>query len=79
MDEGRLWDRKVDIHMTAEGPPHDSLPGVHAPAVVAADIDGDGCDELLALTQTNRLMVLNGRTGALIHDSERGKPPTGGR
>ena len=41
----RLWAKEVDIQLTAQAE-SEGLPGLHAPGVQAADIDGDGATEV---------------------------------
>lgn len=59
-----LWSRAIDIQVAghSEG---NGLPGHHGPGVAAADIDGDGRVEVLYLTQSAELHVVDGATGEL--------------
>jgi hypothetical protein len=58
----RLWSKELDLQITgkAEG---EGLPGLHAPGVQAADIDGDGATEVLFLTKGGALAVVDGASG----------------
>ena len=58
----RLWSKEVDIHLTS-GAESEGLPGLHAPGVQAADIDGDGAAEVLFLTRGGALAVVAGASG----------------
>lgn len=57
-----LWSKAVDIQVTANAE-SDALPGLHAPGVQAADVDGDGSTEVLFLTVDGRLLILDGKSG----------------
>jgi hypothetical protein len=58
----RLWSKQVDIHLTGQAET-EGLPGLHAPGVQAADIDGDGATEILFLTTGGALAVVDGASG----------------
>jgi len=58
-----LWRKDVAIQLT-EKAENEGLPGLHAPGVQAADIDGDGATEVLFLTPGGTLQILDGRSGA---------------
>ena len=58
----RLWSKEVDIHLTSEAE-SEGLPGLHAPGVQVADIDGDGASEVLYLTRGGALAVVDGASG----------------
>jgi Rhamnogalacturonan lyase family 11, C-terminal domain/FG-GAP-like repeat len=58
----RLWSKEVDIQVTGKAE-SEGLPGLHAPGVQAADIDGDGATEVLFLTKGGALSVLDGASG----------------
>jgi hypothetical protein len=58
-----LWRKNVAIQLT-ETAESEGLPGLHAPGVQAADIDGDGATEVLFLTRDGMLQILDGRSGA---------------
>jgi hypothetical protein len=57
-----LWSKNVDIQITGKAE-DEGLPGLHAPGVQAADIDGDGATEVLFLTRSGTLQVLGGTRG----------------
>jgi len=57
-----LWHRQVDIQLTRKSEKF-GLPGLHAPGVQAADVDGDENVEVLFLTQDGQLCVIDGKTG----------------
>jgi hypothetical protein len=57
-----LWIKEVHIQLTKKAE-EDGLPGLHAPGVQAADVDGDGAMEILYLTQAGELHVVEGATG----------------
>ena len=59
-----LWSKSVDIQITGKAE-RDGLPGLHAPGVQAADVDGDGATEVLFLTGDGALHVVDGRSGAM--------------
>jgi hypothetical protein len=73
-----LWSKDVDVQITgkAEG---EGLPGLHAPGVQAADIDGDGATEVLFLTQSGTLQVLEGSSGAERSSVRLPPPPAAAR
>ncbi|MGQ9589130.1 MAG: FG-GAP-like repeat-containing protein [Planctomycetota bacterium] len=58
----KLWTRATDIRLSG-GSESEGLPGLHAPGVQAADVDGDGRTEVLYLTEKRTLVVLDGATG----------------
>jgi hypothetical protein len=58
----RLWSKEVDLQITGQAE-SEGLPGLHAPGVQAADIDGDGATEVLFLTKGGALAVVDGATG----------------
>jgi hypothetical protein len=58
----RLWSKEADIQVTGQSE-NEGLPGLHAPGVQAADIDGDGAIEVLFLTRGGALYVLDGASG----------------
>jgi hypothetical protein len=63
--DGVLWTREADIQLTAESEVN-GLPGWHGPGVQAADVDGDGRPEVLYLTRSGRLEILDGATGETV-------------
>jgi hypothetical protein len=58
----RLWSKEVDVQVTGKAE-REGLPGLHAPGVQAADIDGDGATEVLFLTKGGALSVVAGASG----------------
>jgi len=58
----RLWSMETDIQLTGEAE-SEGLPGLHAPGVQAADIDGDGATEVLFLARGGALHVVDGASG----------------
>ena len=70
-----LWSKDVDVQVTGKAE-RDGLPGLHAPGVQAADIDGDGATEVLFLTRDGALHIVDGRTGA-VRRSVRLPAPSG--
>ena len=61
-----LWTKQVDIQLTGKAE-DEGLPGLHAPGVQAADVDGDGTTEVLFLTEDNTINILQGSTGDTEH------------
>lgn len=57
-----LWSQEVDIQVTGQSE-REGLPGLHAPGVQAADIDGDDATEVLFLTKGGALSVVDGASG----------------
>ena len=57
-----LWSKQMEIQLTGKAE-DEGLPGLHAPGVQAADVNGDGQTEVLALTPDNHLEILHGATG----------------
>lgn len=64
-DDNILWTHSVDIQLTYRSE-ENGLPGHHAPGVQAGDITGDGFVEVLYLTRSGELHVVNGANGAEI-------------
>lgn len=61
--DGRpLWTLRIDVRVGGSSE-REGLPGHNAPGVTAADIDGDGRCEVLFLTDSRRLHVVDGETG----------------
>ena len=58
----KVWSIQVDIHLTAKAE-RQGLPGLHAPGVQAADINGDTKTEVLFLGKDNNLQIINGENG----------------
>jgi hypothetical protein len=61
-----LWQLETDIQLTGQAE-SEGLPGLHAPGVTAAEIDGDGRVEVLYLTRSGALVVLDGASGQREH------------
>ncbi len=61
-DGRKLWLLKTDVRV-GESSESVGLPGHHGPGVQAADVDGDGKTEVLFLTQSRTLQVVDGATG----------------
>lgn len=61
-DSRPLWAHRVDVQVGGSSESH-GLPGHHGPGVVAGDIDGDGRPEVLYLTRSGALRVVDGATG----------------
>ena len=61
-----LWSKQVDIQLTGKAE-DEGLPGLHAPGVQAADVDGDGTTEVLFLTEDNTIAIVQGSTGETEH------------
>ncbi len=57
-----LWTKQIDIQVAGQSESQ-GLPGWHGPGVQAGDIDGDGKTEVLFLTQTGTLEVIQGVNG----------------
>ncbi|MDB9529213.1 FG-GAP-like repeat-containing protein [Oscillatoria sp. CS-180] len=62
LTDGKLWQRETDIWLTGQTE-SEGLPGLHAPGIQAADVDGDGNTDLLYVAANNRLEILDGTTG----------------
>ena len=58
----RLWSKEVELQVTGKAE-REGLPGLHAPGVQAADIDGDGATEVLFLTRGGALSIIDGASG----------------
>ena len=69
-----LWLYQADIQITQQSEKH-GLPGWQAPGLQAADVDNDRSAEVLFLTQSNQLVILDGRTGRLETVIELVSPP----
>jgi hypothetical protein len=62
-NDGReLWVRKIDVRVGGSSERY-GLPGHHGPGITAADIDGNGRTEVLFLTDSRVLHVVDGATG----------------
>jgi hypothetical protein len=59
-----LWLYQSDIQITQQSEKY-GLPGWCAPGLQAADVDNDGSAEVLFLTRSNQLVILDGKTGEL--------------
>ena len=59
-----LWLYQADIQITQQSEKY-GLPGWQAPGLQAADVDNDRSAEVLFLTKSNQLVILDGRTGRL--------------
>ena len=70
----RLWVREVDLQVTSKAE-DDGLPGLHAPGVQIADSDRDGANEVLFLTRSGSLFVVDGASGALQQKVKLPPPP----
>lgn len=70
----KLWDRQADIQVSWKAE-NQGLPGLHAPGVQAADMDGDQTIEVLFLTRDRTLQILEGATGKLKHQRSLQPPP----
>lgn len=71
----RLWAKQIDVQLTNQSETY-GLPGLHAPGVQAADVDGDEKTEVLFLTNDNALHIVQGTSGATKRNI-RIKPPEG--
>ncbi len=69
----KLWDKTANLQLTRKSEDQ-GLPGLHAPGVQAADIDGDGKTEVLFLTTDNRLHIVEGATGKTIREIQLTSP-----
>ncbi|ABW27718.1 rhamnogalacturonan lyase family protein [Acaryochloris marina] len=58
----KLWDKKVDIHVTEKAEAQ-GLPGLHAPGLQVADVDSDQKIEVLFLSSDNKLHIVDGENG----------------
>jgi hypothetical protein len=58
----QLWTRKIDLQLTGQAE-SEGLPGLHAPGVQVADVDGDQEGEILYLTRDSKLGILQGSDG----------------
>lgn len=61
-DGRRLWKKESSIRLTSKSEDQ-GLPGLHAPGVQGADVDGDGAVEVLFLTGDGILQILRGLDG----------------
>jgi hypothetical protein len=61
-DGRKLWVKKIDVRIGGSSE-REGLPGHNAPGVTASDIDGNGRTEVLFLTNSRVLHVLDGETG----------------
>ena len=61
-DGRQLWIKEIDVRIGGSSE-REGLPGHNAPGVTAADINGDGHTEVLFLTHSRVLHVIDGRTG----------------
>lgn len=68
-----LWLIKRDIQLTKKSEDN-GLPGWHAPGVQAGDIDEDGSIEVLFLTKSRMLCVLDGESGKIKHEIKMTSP-----
>lgn len=64
-DGSKLWIREIDVRVGGSSE-RVGLPGHHGPGVTAADIDGNGRTEVLFLTNSRELQVLDGETGETL-------------
>ncbi len=64
-----LWKRDLDIRLSSKAEDF-GLPGLHAPGVQVADIDGNGGVEALLLTEDGSLHILRGDTGKSVRSIE---------
>lgn len=62
----KLWTKTADIQLSDKSE-RQGLPGLHAPGVQVADIDGDDKPEVLFITRDNRLHVVQGEDGKSEH------------
>jgi hypothetical protein len=64
-EKGQLWSRRVDIQLTAKAE-DEGLPGLQSPGVQAAETSGQV--ELLFLTKSGRLIIVDAATGETKHE-----------
>ena len=69
-----LWTKKIDIQITKKAEA-EGLPGLHAPGIQIADVDGDEKLELLFLTRDNTLHVVRGSNGETKQNISLEVPP----
>ena len=62
-DGETLWQREIDIRVSAGSSERYGLPGHDAPGAQVSDVDGDGQMEVLFLDQSNTIHILSGNTG----------------
>jgi hypothetical protein len=62
---GLLWREQVAIRLSDSANGGYGFPGRHAPGAIAGDMDGDGQAEVAYLTESGRLRIHDGKTGAL--------------
>lgn len=72
-DGTELWISEIDVRVGGSSE-REGLPGHHGPGVTAADVDGNGRTEVLFLTNSRSLRVLDGATGNLLWTAEPGHP-----
>lgn len=73
-NDGReLWIKEIDVRIGGSSE-REGLPGHNAPGVTAADIDGNGRTEVLFLTHSRVLHVIDGRTGEPLWTAEPAYP-----
>jgi len=58
-----LWHLETEIRVSAGSSENTGLPGHHAPAIQAADVDGDRRVEVLYLDENSTVHILDGATG----------------
>jgi hypothetical protein len=60
-----LWHEQVAIRLSDSANGGYGYPGRHAPGAIAGDMDGDGQAEVAYLTESGRLRIHDGKTGAV--------------
>ena len=61
----KLWTKEVDIQVTGQSEDN-GLPGWQGPGVQVADVNRDGCADVLFLTKCGQLYLLKGIDGQLL-------------
>ncbi|CAD5949880.1 hypothetical protein PCC9214_02484 [Planktothrix tepida] len=69
----KLWEKSAKVQLTTQAE-SEGLPGLHAPGVQAADVNGDGKIEVLFLTSDKRLHIVEGATGQTIREIQLTSP-----
>ncbi|MBE9144534.1 rhamnogalacturonan lyase family protein [Planktothrix mougeotii] len=69
----KLWEKSAKVQLTTQAE-SEGLPGLHAPGVQAADVNGDGKIEVLFLTTDKRLQIVEGETGQTIREIQLTSP-----
>ncbi|MFK8185694.1 MAG: hypothetical protein AB8B99_20145 [Phormidesmis sp.] len=69
LTDGKLWERRANLQLSIKAE-HEGVPGLHGPGIQVVDVNDSGVLGVLYVTPENRLEILDGRSGALIHSVE---------